>query len=104
MSSAIDLHPKAFYTRHVFYWQCRLNNMTALLAGPFANAELAEKAAEYVSPVCVHYRPETRRASFGVMRCLAPGPNPGIYNEILPPELMGEILIDTGWREGDATN
>lgn len=100
----LELNPKMKLYRHVYYWECRLNGMTALLAGPFATADLAEQCAEIVSPICVQYRPETRKASFGVMQCLAPGPHPGFYNEQLPPMLMGEVLLDTGYREGNDTN
>jgi hypothetical protein len=81
-----------FAIERVYYWNCRLNSMTAMLAGPFASPELAQECAEIVSPVCVQYRPETRNASFGVVEVKAPGNGPGVYNEILPPKLMGELL------------
>ena len=99
MKPKIDLHPKAQLYRHVYYWNCRLDDMTALLAGPFATAEIAEQAGQYVSPICVHYRPETHKATFGVMQCLAPGQGGGVYNDTLPKSLMGELLLDTGYKE-----
>ena len=100
----MQLPEKVFLIDKVFYWNCRLNGRTALLAGPFASAELAEQAADFVGPVCIQYRPETRKATFGVVRMNAPGLGMGIYNEILPEKLLGEILLDTGYREGDRTN
>ena len=94
----MQLPEKAFLVGKVYYWNCRLKGQTALLAGPFASAELAEQCADIVSSVCVHYRPETRKASFGVVQMNAPGDGNGIYNEILPQHLMGELLLDTGFR------
>jgi hypothetical protein len=96
-----SLHPKAFLIAKVYYWNCRLNTMTALIAGPFATAELAEACADYVSPIVVAEKPECRKASFGVVQMNAPGNGPGHYNQYLPQHLMGELLLDTGYREGD---
>lgn len=93
-----SLPEKAFLVEKVYYWNCRLNGMTALLAGPFVSAELAEACADLVSSVCVQYRPETHKATFGIVQMNAPGNGPGIYNEILPQSLMDELLIDTGFR------
>jgi hypothetical protein len=95
----IDLHPKAFLVGEVFYWNCRLSGKTALLAGPFAKCEQAEAAADIVGPICIEQNPEARKATFGVVKMKAPGDGPGRYNHILPAELMGELLIDTGYRE-----
>lgn len=92
---------KALLVKEVFYWNCRLNGMTALLAGPFLEASQAEECGDYVGPACVEEQPETRKASFGVVQMKAPGLGPGKYNHLLPPELQGEILIesaDTGVR------
>jgi hypothetical protein len=100
----IKLMEKAQLYSHVFYWNCRLNGRTALLAGPFATAEIAQEAGECVSPICVNYRPETHKATFGVMRCKAPGQGGGVYNDQLPERLIGELLIDTGYREGPTTH
>lgn len=86
----------ALLVREVYYWNCRLNSLTALLAGPFATAELAEQCGDYVGPACVDEQPETRKASFGVVQMKAPGDGPGKYNHLLPKELMGEILISEG--------
>ena len=84
---------------HVYYWNCRLGGKTALLAGPFISAELAQKCADYVGPVVVQENPEAKKATFGVMKCKAPGPGLGDYNKYLPGSLQGELLLDTGRRE-----
>lgn len=87
---------KAFLAEKVYYWNCRLDGKTSLLAGPFATPQLAEECADIVSPVCVNYQPATSKASFGVVEVNAPGCGPGVYNEILPPNLMGELLASIG--------
>lgn len=93
-----QLHPKAFLVAKVYYWNCRLNSMTALLAGPFLSADLAEQCGDYVGPTCVKDHPETRKASFGVVELKAPGKGMGKYNHLLPEKLQGELLLDTGHR------
>lgn len=98
------LHPNALFLRHLYYWECRLNGMTAILAGPFADAETAEKCGNIVGPICVEQQPETRKATFGVMRVNVPGCGLGKYNEILPDDIRGELMIDLDFREGDPTN
>lgn len=89
---------KTRLVRHVYYSNCRLNGRTSVLAGPFEEASQAEASLDSVAPVCVNYRPETSKASFGVLRVRAPGLGGGIYNDILPESLKGELLIDTGTR------
>jgi len=79
----------------VYYYNCRLNGDTALLAGPFESAELAEKCGEYVGPTTVDEHPEARKATFGVVEMNKPGAGAGFYNYLLPNELIGFILIDT---------
>lgn len=94
-----NLHPKAFLVSQVYYWNCRLNGMTALLAGPFVSAQLAEQCGDYVGQTCVEENPETRKASFGVVQLRAPGKGPGKYNFLLPQKLQGELLLETGYRQ-----
>ena len=83
---------------HVYYANARLNGQTSVLAGPFETAEQAEQSLEHVAPIAVHYRPECRRATMGVLRVRAPGMGGGIYNDQLPDALKGELLLDTGTR------
>ena len=85
---------KALMVQRVYYWNCRLNGMTALLAGPFLEASQAEDCGDYVGPACIEEHPETRKAAFGVVEMNAPGDGPGKYNHLLPPNLAGEILIN----------
>ena len=94
-----QLHPKAFLVAEVYYANCRLNGATSLLAGPFVSAELAEKCLEIVGPLSIRKQPETRRATFGVVKMKAPGQGMGYFNKNLPAELQGELLLDTGHRE-----
>ncbi len=94
-----NLHPKAFLVAKVYYWNCRLNSRTALLAGPFFTANLAEQCGEYVGPACVSEHPETRKATFGVVELKAPGNGAGEYNHLLPVKLQGELLLDTGYKQ-----
>lgn len=94
----VTLHPKAFLVGKVYYWNCRLDGRTALLAGPFVNATLAEECGDYVGLACIEENPETRRATFGVVQMNAPGQELGKYNYLLPAKLQGELLLDTGHR------
>jgi hypothetical protein len=98
MTGSIVPPPKAIMVNRVYYYNCRGGGMTALLAGPFVSAQLAEQCGEYVGPQCVEDHPETKRATFGVVELNAPGNGPGHYNHLLPEALMGELLIDTGFR------
>jgi hypothetical protein len=98
MSDLIAPPPKAIMVNVVYYWNCRGGGKTALLAGPFVSASIAEACGNYVGPACIEEHPETRRATFGVVEVKAPGDGPGVYNHLLPEHLMGEILLDTGFR------
>lgn len=77
----------------VYYANCRLNGMTALLAGPFLEAGEAEEAMNLVHPIVIAQEPDTRKASFGVMECKAPGAGAGTYNHVLPERLMGGLAM-----------
>ncbi len=90
---------KAMFVSKVYYWNCRLNSMTALLAGPFLEAKDAEACGDYVGPACIEENPDARKASFGVVELKAPGDGPGKYNHLLPAKLQGELLIDSGARQ-----
>jgi len=94
-----DLHPKAFLVAKVYYWNCRLNGKTSLLAGPFVSADLAEQCGDIVGYRALDEHPELRGATFGVVEMKAPGMGGGIYNEMLPQRLAGELLLDTGHRQ-----
>ena len=90
---------KAMFVSKVYYWNCRLNGKTALLAGPFLEASDAEACGDYVGEACIKENSEARKASFGVVELKAPGDGPGRYNHLLPMKLQGELLVDTGLRQ-----
>lgn len=77
----------------VYYWNARLGGKTILLAGPFLTVAEAEATADYVSPPLIEAEPLAKNASFGVVEMNAPGDGPGFYNDRLPPEMLGNMLI-----------
>lgn len=80
----------------VYYWNARLNGQTALLTGPFLTAAEAEKTADIVSPVFILKEPAAKNATFGVVEMNAPGDGPGLLNQYLPPEMLGDMLLLAG--------
>lgn len=82
----------------VYYWNARLGGKTAVLSGPFLTAAEAEATADIVSPVWLLQEPSAEKATFGVMEVNAPGMGEGFLNDYLPPNLLGNLAIDTGIR------
>ena len=66
-----------------YYTNARMNGKTALLAGPFPDAETAGKCIDLLGPAFIEADPAAENASFGVMECNAPC-GPGIFNNALP--------------------
>ena len=77
----------------VYYWNCRLQGKTALLAGPFLTAGEAEACADIVSPIAIMQHPEAGNATFGVVEMNAPGLGAGELNNFLPKDMLGNMLL-----------
>lgn len=75
----------------VYYSNARLGGKVMLLCGPFLTAQEAEATLDVIGHMVIKEHPETKRASFGVMQCNAPGDGPGPYNDRLPDRMLGNL-------------
>ncbi len=67
----------------MFYTNARMGRKTALLAGPFYDAEEAGKCIDLLGPAFIEADPAAEGATFGVMSCKAYA-GKGIFNDALP--------------------
>ncbi len=63
----------------MFYTNARMGRKTALLAGPFYDAEEAGKCIDLLGPAFIEADPAAEGATFGVMSCKTHA-GLGVYN------------------------